>query len=104
MRLDGWFADVCRDELSKGCKLGFFFLGGLIERDQDIWIWGISSCVTSKFELSFEGFFFNWCSIKGAPTASVCSSFFVKNSESVSDWCWFFKDEMVVFYMGKSPL
>ena len=72
------------------------------ERDQDVKIWGISSGVTFEFEAGFEGFFFVGSSINGAPTALIWGSFLVKNSESVSDRGWSFKDEIVFLFVGKS--
>ena len=104
MRLDGQFINVGRDELGKGCKFGFFFLASSIEGDTDIWIWGVSSCVASNFEACFEGFVIIWGSITWAPPASVWSSFFVKNSESVPDGGWYFKNKMVVFLVETPPL
>ena len=93
-----------RDELGKGHKFRFFFLGVLIKGDCDVWIWGVSSCVTSKFVFGFRDFFFVWSSVKGSPTTSIWGSFFVKDVESALDRCRSLEDEMVVFFVGKSPL
>ena len=93
-----------RDELSKGCKFRFFFLGVSIKGDCNVWIWGVFFCVTSKFEFGFKGFSFVWSSVNGSPTTSIWGSFFVKDVESALDGCRSFKDEMVVFFVGKSPL
>ena len=100
----GRFTDMGRDKLGKGCKFRFFFLGVSIEGDCDVWVWGIPSCVTSKFEVSSRGVFFVWSPVKGAPLASIWGSFFIKDMESISDRCRSFEDEMVIFFMGKSPL
>ena len=92
------------DELGKGCKLRFFFLGISTMGDRDVWIWGVSSSVTSKFECGFRVFFFIWSSVKGSPTTSIWGSFFVKDAESTLDRCRSFEDIMFVFCVGKSPL
>ena len=93
-----------RDELGKGCKFRFFFLGISIEGDRDVWIWGVSSSVTSKFERGFRVFFFVWSSVKGSPAASIWGSFLVKDAESTLDGCRSFKDVMFFFCVSKSPL
>ena len=93
-----------RDELGDGCKLGFFFLGILIKGDCDVWIWGISSSVASKFECGVRVFFFVWSSVEGSPATSIWGSFFVKNVESTLDGCRSFEDVMFFFCISKSPL
>ena len=93
-----------RDELGEGCKFGFFFLGILIKGDRDVWIWGVSSSVTSKFECGFRVFFSVWSSVKGSPTTSIWGSFFVKDAESTLDRCRSFENVMFFFCVSKSPL
>ena len=86
-----------RDELGEGCKLRFFFLDVSTKGDCDVWIWGVSSSVTSKFECGSRVFFFVWSSVKGSPTTSIWGSFFVKDAESTLDGCRSFKDVIVFF-------
>ena len=93
-----------RDELGEGCKFRFFFLGISIEGDRDIWIWGVSSSVTSKFECGFRVFFFIWSSIKGSPTTLIWGSFFIKDAKSTLDGCQSFEDVVFFFWVSKSPL
>ena len=90
--------------MGKGCKFGFLFIGVLIGRDQDVRIWGVSSCVTSKFEVGFKGLVLIQGAVKWSPTASIWGSFFVKDVEFVSNRGWSFEDELVVFLVGTSPL
>ena len=76
-----------RDELGNCCKIDLFFLRS---GDDDIWVWGVCSSFTSKFEVGVQGFIFVGGSVKWSPTASVLGSFFVKDMESVSDRGWSF--------------
>ena len=54
-RLDGWFADVGRDELGKCGDIDFFFLGF---GDDNVGIRGVSSSFASEFELRIWYFIF----------------------------------------------
>ena len=92
------------DELGNSCEFGFFFLGVSAKGDCNVWIWGVSSSVASKFECGVRVFFFVWSSVNGPPVASIWGSFFVKNVESTLDGCRSFKDVMVFFCVSKSPL
>ena len=103
-RLDGWFTDVGGDELGDSCESGFFFLGDSTKGDCDIWVWGVSSSVASKFECGVKVFFFVWSSVKGSPTASIWGSFFVVNAKSTLDGCRSFKDVVLFFCVSESPL
>ena len=93
-----------RDELSDSCEFEFFFLGGSTKGDCNVWIWGISSSIASKFECGARVFFFVRGSVNWSPTASIWGSFFVKNAKSKLDGCRSFKDVMFFFSVGKSPL
>ena len=76
-----------RDELGDCCKIDLLFLRS---GDDDIWVWGVCSSFTSKFEVGVWGFIFVGGSVKWSPTASVLGSLFVKDTESVSDRGWSF--------------
>ena len=89
------------DELSKSGNIDLFFLRS---RDNDVGVWGVSSIITSEFEVSIWGFIFVRGSVEGSPTASVLHSFFIKDSESVSDRCWSFEYKFVLFMMSTPPL
>ena len=93
-----------RDELGDSCEFEFFFLGSSTKGDCNVWVWGVSSCITSKFECGARVFFFVWGSIKGSPAASIGGSFFVKDAKSTLDRCGSFEDVMFFFCVGKSPL
>ena len=89
------------DELGN-CGDGVFFFCGF--RDDNVGIGGVSASFTSKFERRVWVFFFIRGSIYRSPTASVLGSFFVKNMESVSDWCWSFEGKSVLLLKGTPPL
>ena len=93
-----------RDELGNSCKFGFLFLGASTKGDCNVWIWGVSSSITSKFECGVRVFFFVWGSVKRSPAASIWGPLFVKNAESTLDGCGSFKDVMFFFCVSKSPL
>ena len=100
-RLDGWFANVGGDELSKSGNIDLFFLRS---RDDNVRVWGVSSSIASESEVSVWCFFFVRGSIKRSPTAPVLHSFFVKDTEPVSCRCWSFKYKFVLFLMSTPPL
>ena len=81
-----------RDELGDSCEFGLFFLGSSTEGDCDVWVWGIFSSITSKFERGVRVFFFVQSSVNGSPAASVWGSFFVVDAESTLDRCRSFED------------
>ena len=99
--MDGWFANVGGDKLGD-CRNSVFFFW--VVRDDDVWIWGVSSSFASEFELRIWGFVFVWRSVKRSPLASVLGSFFVKYAKSVSCWCQSFNYKFVSLFMGTPPL
>ena len=74
------FVDSSRDKLSQLSKKLFFSFGLVCGRDSEIWIWGVS-VIATKSKLGCGCFFWNRCSVSGAPLASV-NSFFVVDSKS----------------------
>ena len=99
--MDGWFVNEGWDELGDCGNSVFFFLG---LRDDDVGVWGVSSSFASEFELRIWGFVFVLGSVKRSPLASVLGSFFVKNTKSVSDWCWSFDYQLVFLLVSTPPL
>ena len=77
---DRGFFNSSGDELSQLSKKLFFSFGLVCGRDLEIWIWGVS-VITAKSKLGCGCFFWNRCSVSGAPLASVYL-FFVKDSKS----------------------
>ena len=92
------------DELGDSCELKFLFLGGSTEGDCNVWVWGVSSSIASKFECGVRVFFFVRGSVNGSPTASIWGSFFVVNAESTLDRCRSFEDIVFFFCVSESPL
>ena len=90
-----------RDELGD-CGDGIFFF--LRSGDDDIGIWGVCSSFAPKLEFGVRLFFFVRGSVNGSPTASVLGSFFIENTEPVSDWCWSFEDKSVLLLVSTPPL
>ena len=90
-----------RDELGD-CGDGVFFFLGL--GDDNVRVGGVSASFASKLEFRVWLLFFVRGSIYRSPTASVLGSFFVKNMESISDWCWSFKGKSVLLLKGTPPL
>ena len=66
--------------MSQLSKKLFFSFGLLCGRDLEIGVWGVS-VVATKSELGCWGFFWDRCSVSGAPLAFFYS-FFVKDSKS----------------------
>ena len=70
--------------MSQLSKKLFFSFGFVCSGDLEIWVWGVS-VIAPKLECGSWCFFWNDCSISGAPLASVYL-FFVKDSEIELDW------------------
>ena len=90
-----------RDELGN-CGDGVFFFKGL--GDDNVGVRGVSASFASKLEFRVWLLFFIRGSVYRSPTASVLGSFFIKNTKSVSGWCWSFEDKLVLLFMGTPPL
>ena len=90
-----------RDELGEGGNVNLFFLRS---GDDNVRVWGVSSSVTSKFEVGLWCFVLIRGSVKRSPMTSVLCPFIVKDAESVSDGCWSFDYKFVLLYVGTSPL
>ena len=90
-----------RDELGD-CGDGVFFFLGL--GDDNVGVRGVSSSFASKFKFGVWLLLFVRGSVYRSPTTSVLGSFFVKNTKSVSGWCWSFEDKPVLLFMSTPPL
>ena len=66
--------------MSQLSKELFFLFGFVCDRDLEIWIWGVS-VIAAKSEFGCWCFFWQGCSVSGAPLASFYL-FFVKDSKS----------------------